>query len=84
MTLLKSTTKDEEHSLFQTNTKSFDFIESSSIKQMDHNMARLSDYMVRAQQLVTLLVGQDRMTSQVRTAMKKMDWERVQTQVPSY
>ncbi len=46
------------------------------------NMSRLSDYMVRAQQLVTMLVAQGRMSPQVKEAMKRVDWDRVRTQFP--
>lgn len=38
------------------------------------NLSRLNDYIVRAQQLVTILVGQDRETPQVKEAMRRMDW----------
>ena len=44
------------------------------------HMMRLSDYLVRSQQLVTLLIGQDRMDRQVQEAMKRVDWEYVKTQ----
>ncbi len=45
-----------------------------------HNqLLRMSDYMTRAQQLITLLVGQDRMDKQVKAAMKRMDWEQVRS-----
>ncbi len=39
---------------------------------------KLGDYLGRAQQLVTLLVGQDRLTPQVAEAMRRVDWPRVQ------
>lgn len=44
------------------------------------HMMRLSDYLVRSQQLVTLLVGQDRVNRQVQEAMKRVDWDYVKTQ----
>jgi len=44
------------------------------------HMMRLSDYLVRSQQLVTLLIGQDRMDRQVQEAMKRVDWDYVKTQ----
>lgn len=44
------------------------------------HMMRLSDYLVRSQQLVTLLIGQDRMSRQVQEAMKRVDWDYVRTQ----
>ena len=44
------------------------------------HMMRMSDYLVRSQQLVTLLIGQDRLTRQVQEAMKRVDWDYVKTQ----
>lgn len=44
------------------------------------HMMRLSDYLVRSQQLVTLLIGQDRMDRQVQEAMRRVDWDYVKTQ----
>lgn len=43
---------------------------------------KLQDYFVRAQQLITLLVAQGRMDSQVRKAMNKVDWQRIQQDFP--
>lgn len=43
---------------------------------------RLFDYMGRASQLVTLLVKQDRKDRQVQEAMKRVDWENIQQQLP--
>ena len=43
---------------------------------------RLDDYMVRAQQLVTLLIGQGRKDSQVTEAMKRMDWDYMRSAFP--
>lgn len=43
---------------------------------------RLQDYFTRSQQLITLLVGQDRANAQVREAMKRVNWELVQTSFP--
>ncbi len=39
------------------------------------NVHRLNDYFARAQQLVTILIGQNRETPQVREAMRRLDWE---------
>ncbi len=44
------------------------------------HMMRMSDYLVRSQQLVTLLIGQDRMDRQVQEAMKRVDWDYVKNQ----
>lgn len=49
------------------------------VKTRGHLM-RLSDYLVRSQQLVTLLIGQDRMTKQVQEAMRRVDWSYVKSQ----
>lgn len=46
------------------------------------HLLRLNDYLARAQQLVTILVGQDRMTPQVREAMKRMDWAYILAEYP--
>jgi hypothetical protein len=43
---------------------------------------RLIDYLGRAQQLVTLLVKQDRMDRQVKEAMRRVDWEKITSSVP--
>lgn len=44
------------------------------------HMMRLTDYLVRSQQLVTLLIGQGRMDRQVQEAMKRVDWNYVKSQ----
>jgi hypothetical protein len=44
------------------------------------HMMRLSDYLVRSQQLVTLLIGQNRMDRQVQEAMRRVDWDYVKAQ----
>ncbi len=46
------------------------------------HMMRITDYLVRSQQLVTLLVGQGRMDRQVQEAMKRVDWDYVKSQSP--
>ncbi len=45
-------------------------------------LRRLNDYMVRAQQLVTLLVSQGGKNSQIQEAMKRVDWELIRTSYP--
>ncbi len=57
-------------------------VDSEVADYLKQEISRLSDYMVRASQLVTLLVAQDRMSPQVKTAMKRVDWEKVQSQYP--
>lgn len=46
------------------------------------NLARLHDYMVRAQQLITMLAAQGNMTPAVKEAMRRVDWEYVKSQYP--
>lgn len=46
------------------------------------NLARLHDYMVRAQQLITMLASQGKMTPAVKEAMRRVDWEYVKNQYP--
>jgi hypothetical protein len=59
-----------------------EFIDEGSIQILKNNLARLSDYMVRSQQLITLLVGQDRLKPSVKEAMRRTDWEKVKMQFP--
>jgi hypothetical protein len=59
-----------------------EFINEKSIATLNGNVSKLSDYMVRAQQLITLLVGQDRLKPVVKEAMRRTDWERVKAQYP--
>ncbi|MEN0059894.1 MAG: hypothetical protein AAGB31_13730, partial [Bdellovibrio sp.] len=49
---------------------------------LNPNLARMHDYMVRAQQLITMLVAQGKMTSAVKEAMRRVDWEHVKAQYP--
>ncbi len=53
-----------------------DLSEMASVA-FEHHLSAMNDYMVRAQQLVTLLIGQDRNSPQIKLAMKKVDWEKV-------
>lgn len=54
----------------------------SPVYALSQNLARMHDYMVRAQQLITMLVAQGKMTSAVKEAMRRVDWEHVKTQYP--
>lgn len=60
-----------------------EFIDENSIEVLKNNLSRLNDYMVRSQQLITLLVGQDRLKPAVKEAMRRTDWEKVKTQFPT-
>lgn len=59
-----------------------EFIDESSIQSLNNNLAKLNDYMVRAQQLITMLIGQDRLKPAVKEAMRRTDWDRVKSQFP--
>lgn len=50
--------------------------------KIGHNLARLHDYMVRAQQLITILSSQAKMNSGIKEAMRRMDWNYVKSQYP--
>ncbi|MCB9026214.1 MAG: HAMP domain-containing histidine kinase [Bdellovibrionaceae bacterium] len=45
-------------------------------------VSRFADYLARAQQLITLLVAQDRKSPQVKEAMRRVDWEKVTKNYP--
>jgi hypothetical protein len=62
--------------------KTYDRIDISSLVVLKDQVARLGDYMVRAQQLMTLLIGQDRMKPSIQEAMRRVDWEWVKKQFP--
>jgi len=59
-----------------------EFIDKNSIHALQHNMSKLTDYLVRASQLITMLVGQDRLRPSVKEAMRRTDWEQVKTLFP--
>ena len=46
------------------------------------NTMRINDYFTRAQQLITLLIGQDRLSPSVQEAMRRTDWSLVQKDFP--
>lgn len=62
-----------------TDTEFIQGLRTQLVRARGH-MMRLSDYLVRSQQLVTLLVGQDRLDRQVQEAMRRVDWDYVKTQ----
>lgn len=85
MAAIDSQTKNKANEvphLLSTPVHNLEFIDEGSIEALKTNLAKLSDYMVRAQQLVTMLVAQDRMSPAVKQAMKKIDWDRVKFQFP--
>lgn len=68
--------------LFQQPTQNLDFSDVGALETLKTNFAKLSDYMVRAQQLITILVGQDRLKPSVKEAMRRTDWEMIKSQFP--
>lgn len=56
-------------------------LESGEIKLQEslQKLYRLADYMTRSQQLVKMLVAQNRATPQVKEAMRRVDWDLVQS-----
>ncbi|MCB0414099.1 MAG: hypothetical protein KDD50_07185 [Bdellovibrionales bacterium] len=52
------------------------------IAEVRSEFMRLNDYLSRAQQLITLLVGQGRKDAQVRSAMKRVGWDDVVCRIP--
>ncbi|WP_413292839.1 hypothetical protein ACLSU7_15630 [Bdellovibrio sp. HCB185ZH] len=49
---------------------------------LNQNLARMHDYMVRAQQLITMLASQGKTNPAVKEAMRRVDWEFVKTEYP--
>ena len=49
----------------------------SSSGALKNEIARLADYISRAQQLVTLLIGRGRLDSQAKMAMRRVGWDQV-------
>lgn len=49
---------------------------------LNQNLARMHDYMVRAQQLITMLVAQGKLSPAAKEAMRRVDWEHVKAQYP--
>lgn len=53
-------------------------VDSQNIEKVRQNLARLSDYWTRAQQLVVLLSAQSRQTLEVQEAMRRTNWSQIQ------
>ncbi|PIS10257.1 MAG: hypothetical protein COT73_10270 [Bdellovibrio sp. CG10_big_fil_rev_8_21_14_0_10_47_8] len=79
----EATLPQEISAVFDQPVHRLEFIHESSIESLRQNLSKLTDYMVRAQQLITLIVGQDRMKPGVKEAMRRTDWERVKNQFPA-
>ena len=56
---------------------------TAPVGQVQNGLVRMADYFNRAQQLVVLLVGQNRMNAQVQEAMRRVDWDYVQREFPA-
>lgn len=54
----------------------------TSLEMLQTNFAKMADYMVRAQQLVTLIIGQDRLKPAIKEAMRRTDWEMIKINFP--
>jgi hypothetical protein len=59
-----------------------DDVIKSTVNLLHHHFQRMNDYMVRAQQLITIVVGKDRLSSEVKESMRRVDWEYVKKQFP--
>lgn len=68
--------------LFESMTFDSPAISQSPLSEVSQNLARLHDYMVRAQQLITLLMSQSKPTAGVKDVLKKIDWDYVKAQYP--
>lgn len=64
------------------NLSAVSFDSESPSYMLNQNLARMHDYMVRAQQLVTMLASQGKMSATVKEAMRRVDWEFVKSQYP--
>lgn len=51
--------------------------------RLRHHIARLSDYMIRAQQIITLMASAKKISPDIREAMRRVDWNIVQEQFPA-
>lgn len=71
--------KEVEHLSQSANKTS---VVDADFDKLKADIMRLSDYMARSQQLVTLLIKQDRLDNQVREAMRRVDWDYIRQQYP--
>lgn len=69
----------------QSSSDPDDFIEKLQwpIGSALNNIWRLKDYLARSQQLITLLIGQGRLNSQVNEAIKRVNWSFVSEEYPN-
>ena len=57
-------------------------LDEVTLSQVRQNIARLNDYMVRAQQLVTMIASAEKTNPAVKAAMHRMDWDHIRSQFP--
>lgn len=50
--------------------------------KLSQNIARLHDYLVRSQQLITMILAENKANAAVKEAMRRMDWDYVKAQYP--
>lgn len=71
-----ATLKSSNESIEQAN------FAKNELHQVTQNLARLHDYMVRAQQLITLLSAQNKSSTQNKDLFKKVGWDFVKNEYP--
>lgn len=72
----------EEKALRDGQLPHLSFDSESPYFTLGQNLARLHDYMVRAQQLVTVLTASTKNTPVAKEAMRRVDWDYVKEQYP--
>ncbi len=55
---------------------------STAAEKASHSVSKLQDYLLRAQQLITVLVGTERTNPIIAGALRKVDWDRVTKEFP--
>ncbi|PWU21119.1 MAG: hypothetical protein C5B49_03130 [Bdellovibrio sp.] len=57
-------------------------VQQHDVTEIRNHVAKLSDYMVRAQQLITLFLSSQKPSPVMKEAMRRVNWDQVQTQFP--
>lgn len=65
----------------QQDFSQFEFMQNP-VHQVAQNLSRLHDYMVRAHQLVTLLVAGQKQSAGIKQALHRVDWDIIKNQYP--
>lgn len=63
-------------------SSSLDQVPSQELSTLRHQIGRLTDYMVRAQQLVSVLGSVDKTQKTFKDATRRLDWDFVKAQFP--